>query len=393
MPMSPLSKSGGTVGDIESLPFVEALRQFRLERPNDCINIHLTYVPYLKAAGEVKTKPTQHSVQVLREIGIVPDIILCRCEEPLEPSIKEKISLFCSVRKENVIDEPDVDETVYEVPPLLRQQKLDQKVCDLLQIKTEPKPLTEWEEMLHRVTHPKGKVKIAVVGKYVEHKDAYKSVFEALEHGASHHQLALEIVGIESDKFSIDMLKECDGCLIPGGFGERGFEGKIEAARYCREKGLPYFGICLGMQVMAVELARSIGFDEATSTEMNPETPHPVISLLSEQEEVQDLGGTMRLGAYPCDLKKGSKVASIYNAPAISERHRHRYEFNNKYKEAFEKAGTLITGTLKGSTLCEIIERKDHPWMIGVQFHPEFQSKPTAPHPLFASFVKAAHHG
>lgn len=391
-----LVEIGGTVGDIESLPFFEAIRQFRYERPKDCLNIHLTYVPYLKAAGEVKTKPTQHSVQILREIGIIPDIILCRCEEELSEDIKDKISLFCSVAKENVIDEVDVKSSIYEVPLSLHNQGLDEKICTYFDLPKSKANLSKWEEMLHRILHPKGKVVIGIVGKYLQHQDAYKSVFEALHHGAIAHSLEIEIRRFESDKIQ-DMehvertIGHCDGYLVPGGFGERGWIGKIMTAKYCREKKIPYFGICLGMQVMCVEFARhALHLDDANSTEIDPKTPHPIISLLSEQKNVENLGGTMRLGAYSCRIKEGSKAAKAYGETLISERHRHRYEFNNAFKEACEKKGLLLTGVLENSFLCEIAEVVNHPWMVGVQYHPEFKSKPTDPHPLFRDFIAAA---
>ena len=384
---------GGTIGDIESLPFLEAIRQFRYERPKDCINIHLTYVPYLKAAGEVKTKPTQHSVQDLREIGIVPDMILCRCEEPLSQEIKDKISLFCNVPKEAVVDEKDVVHSIYEVPLELHRQKLDAMICKLLKMETKPSDLSQWEQMLHTILHPKGKVIIGIVGKYMDHQDAYKSVFEALHHGAIAAGVGLEIRKFESDKISLSCPIEqaiggCDGYLIPGGFGERGWEGKIRAARYCRESQIPYFGLCLGMQVMLVEFARNVlGLTGAHSTEVDPNTPHPIVSMLSEQKTMKNLGGTMRLGAYPCLLKTNTLAFSAYGKRIISERHRHRYEFNNGYKTTFEEKGMVFSGTLENGELCEIAEIGGHPWMLGVQYHPEFKSRPLDPHPLFKDFI------
>lgn len=391
-----LVEIGGTVGDIESLPFMEAIRQFRYERPRDCINIHLTYVPYLKAAGEVKTKPTQHSTQMLREIGIIPDIILCRCENSLSQEIKEKISLFCNVAKEAVIDEPDITTSIYEVPIALNKQGLDAKICEMLGLEKGKANLSKWEEVLHKISHPKQKIIVAVVGKYIQHQDAYKSVFESLQHAAITHQVELEIRRFESEKIlegNIPIEKTlagCDGILVPGGFGERGWIGKIMTAKYCREKGVPYFGLCLGMQVLCVEFARHVlGLDDANSTEMDPNTPNPIISLLSEQKGIENLGGTMRLGAFRCQLKKGSKAETAYGKPVVSERHRHRYEFNNLFKDACEQKGLIIAGTLENSHLCEIAEVQGHPWMVGVQFHPEFQSKPTDPHPLFKDFVGA----
>ena len=391
-----LIEIGGTVGDIESLPFLEAIRQFRYERPKDCINIHLTYVPYLKAAGEVKTKPTQHSVQVLREIGIIPDIILCRCEEALSDDIKSKISLFCSVPQDAVIDEKDVEHSVYEVPLDLHRQGLDEKVCKMLDLHPKPADLSKWEKMVQTVIHPKGpKICIGIVGKYMDHQDAYKSVFEALHHAAIFAGVKLEIRKFESDRIVEDGSVEkaiggCDGYLVPGGFGERGWEGKVLTAKYCRTKNIPYFGLCLGMQVMIVEFARHVlGLKNAHSTEVDINTLEPVISMLSEQRNIQNLGGTMRLGAYPCSIKEGTLAYSAYGKILISERPRHRYEFNNLYKKAFEDKGMVFSGVLENGELCEISEVKDHPWMLGVQSHPEFKSRPLEPHPLFREFIQA----
>lgn len=386
---------GGTVGDIESLPFLEAIRQFRYEHQGDCLNIHLTYVPYLKAAGEVKTKPSQHSVQVLREIGIFPDIILCRCENPLPEDVKDKISLFCNVVRKAVFEEVDVEHSIYEVPLKLHEQGLDSLICDMLKLKDAEINLNEWHRLIDTIRNPKGKIVIGIVGKYVQHQDAYKSIFEALQHGALALGCELEIRRFEADKIADqgnveEAIKGCDGYLIPGGFGERGWLGKIKTAQYCRENKIPYFGICLGMQVMAVEFARFINIQEANSTEIDPHTPNPIISLLSEQKSIQDMGGTMRLGAYNCELSPHSKAYQAYGKEVISERHRHRYEFNNKYKNEMEDKGFFIAGTLAGGDLCEIAEVTDHPWMVGVQFHPEFKSKPTEPHPLFQDFLQAA---
>lgn len=387
---------GGTVGDIESLPFLEAIRQFKLEHPKECLNIHMTYIPHLKAAGELKTKPTQHSVQVLREIGIIPDLILCRCEEPLPQEIKDKISLFCSVSKDAVIEAPDVKDSIYEVPLKLKQFSLDATICKLLELEPNPCKVSKWEEIIDKIKNPKTSVKIGIVGKYLHHQDAYKSVFEALNHASIDLGAKLEIVSIDSEKYSdskelTDQVSTCDGILIPGGFGERGFEGKISVAKYARENQVPYFGICLGMQVLAIEFARNvIGLKDANSTEMNPETKTPIISLLSEQNKITNLGGTMRLGAYKAMLKEGSKAYKAYQSEEISERHRHRYEFNNEYLEELEKNGLVVSGTYKEFSLCEILEVKTHPWMVGTQFHPEFTSKPTKPHPLFKSFVEAS---
>lgn len=389
-----LVEIGGTAGDIESLPFLEAIRQFRHERPGDCLNIHLTYVPFLKAAGELKTKPTQHSVMVLRQIGIIPDILLCRCEAPLSEDIKDKISIHCSVPREAVIDEPDVDFSIYQVPIDLHKQELDSKICKLLGLFDALADLSIWKAMLEVLRHPKKTVKIGIVGKYLEHQDAYKSVFESLLHAAIANEVELQFEMYESDKIvkngKVD-IGNCDGYLVPGGFGERGWIGKILAAKHCRENKIPYFGLCLGMQVLCVEFARhALDLKDANSTEMDPNTSYPIISLLSEQRDVKYLGGTMRLGAYNCLLKKGSKAHAAYGEEVISERHRHRYEFNNVFKKQFEKAGLTLTGVMENDELCEIAEVDDHPWMVGVQYHPEFKSKPTDPHPLFRDFIHAA---
>lgn len=389
-----LVEIGGTVGDIESLPFLEAIRQFRNDHSAQCINIHLTYVPFLKAAGEVKTKPSQHSVQQLRAIGISPDIILCRSEMSLEEDVKDKLSLYCNVPRESVIDEPDVKFSIYEVPLQLHAQNIDAKICKLLGLPDKPIDLSDWQAILNSIKTPKGTVTVGLVGKYVQHQDAYKSILEALEHGAIAAGYKLEVKRFEADKIlhdgKVDAIKGCDGYLVPGGFGERGWLGKISAAKYCRENKLPYFGICLGMQVMAVEFARHVAkIEDANSTEIDPYTANPVISLLSEQRTVQDMGGTMRLGNYVCNLKPNTLAHKVYGKNAISERHRHRYEFNNKYKEEMENLGFVFSGVLEDGVLCEIAEVRDHPWMLGVQFHPEFKSKPTQPHPLFRDFIRA----
>lgn len=389
-----LVEIGGTAGDIESLPFLEAIRQFRHKRPNDCINIHLTYVPFLKAAGELKTKPTQHSVMVLRQIGIIPDILLCRCENSLSEEIKDKISIHCSVSRETVIDEPDVDYSIYQVPIDLHKQKLDDKICKLLSLPDSKADLSIWKTMLHKLCNPKKKVVIGIVGKYLEHQDAYKSVLESLQHAAIVNEVELELKMYESDKIVTEGKVEignCGGYLVPGGFGQRGWIGKILAAKHCRENKIPYFGLCLGMQVLCVEFARHVlELQDANSTEMDPNTAHPIISLLSEQQRIKNFGGTMRLGAFTCLLKKGSKAYAAYGKETISERHRHRYEFNTEFKERFEKSGLTLTGIMENNQICEIAEIDDHPWMVGVQFHPEFKSKPTDPHPLFRDFIHAA---
>ncbi len=390
-----LVEIGGTVGDIESLPFLEAIRQMRYEKSPSCLNIHVTYVPYIKAAGEVKTKPTQHSVQVLRQIGISPDIILCRSESSLASDVKEKISLFCNVREDAVIECADVEHSIYEVPLTLHAQGIEEKVCQMLNLPSNPINLESWQTLIETIRQPKGIVTVGIVGKYVQHQDAYKSVFEALEHGAFANGYKIEFRRIESDRFDEngsfpDWALGCDGYLVPGGFGDRGWYGKISCAKYCRENKIPYFGICLGMQVMVVEFARhTMGLTRADSTEMDESTPHPIISLLEEQKLISDRGGTMRLGAYPCLLEQGSLAHTAYGTDKISERHRHRYELNNKYRDKLLQAGMRISGTYEEGNLCEIAEVADHPWMVGAQFHPEFASKPLEPHPLFRDFVKA----
>lgn len=390
-----LVEIGGTVGDIESLPFLEAIRQFRNDHSSACMNIHLTFVPFIRAAGEFKSKPTQQSIQLMRGIGLFSDVILCRCEHSLPEDIKDKIALFCNVAREAVFEEVDVTDSIYELPLMLHRQGVDQLICNRLGLASPPSDLSQWQRILHAVRNPKGTVTVGIVGKYLQHQDAYKSVFEALHHGALAEGYQLKIRRFESDKISSsdilsDEIKGCDGYLVPGGFGDRGWMGKILTAKHCREQKIPFFGICLGMQVMTVEFARHVlGFADANSTEMDATTSHPVISLLSEQREVKDMGGTMRLGQYRCELKPGSRAALAYRSNVISERHRHRYEFNNSYREAMENKGFTISGVMEDGGLCEIVEVADHPWMVGVQFHPEFKSKPTSPHPLFHAFVKA----
>lgn len=390
-----LVEIGGTVGDIESLPFLEAIRQFRYEHANACLNIHLTYVPFIRAAGEVKTKPTQHSVQMLRQIGIFPDMILCRSEMSLSEDVKDKISLFCNVDKEAVIDEPDVKDSIYEVPLHLKDQKIDTMICQRLGLPSKESDVSDWEKILDNIRNPKGTITLGIVGKYVLHQDAYKSIIEALHHGANAEGYKLNIRLFEADKVLknddvVETIKGCDGYLVPGGFGERGWLGKIMTAKYCRENKLPYFGICLGMQVLVVEFARHVlGLEDANSTEIDPDTSNPVISLLSEQKDVKEIGGSMRLGSYNCKLKPGSLAHKAYGKDVIQERHRHRYEFNGKYQPAMEAKGLVLSGILDGGTLCEIAEVSGHPWMLGVQYHPEFKSKPTDPHPLFRDFIKS----
>jgi CTP synthase len=387
---------GGTVGDIESLPFLEAIRQFRHEigREN-AVFIHLTLVPYISAAGEVKTKPTQHSVRELMEIGIQPDMLICRTERPLSEDVKRKIALFCNVDFGSVIESRDVP-SIYEIPLSFHEQGLDERVVERLGLGGKKADLTPWREMVSRIYAPHGRVRIAVVGKYTELIDSYKSVQESLIHGGIGNDTGVDITWISSDLFSsperaAELLDGMDGLLIPGGFGVRGIDGMVTAVRYAREKGMPFFGICLGMQVASIEFARNkCGLDDSHSSEFAPECGNPVISLMESQQHVTDMGGTMRLGAYPARLKAGSLVAHMYGASDASERHRHRYEFSNKYREIFERHGVRFSGLSPDGSLVELIEIPDHPWFVGCQFHPELKSRPTRPHPLFAGFIAAA---
>lgn len=386
---------GGTVGDIESLPFLEASRQFRLDMGyENVLYIHLTLVPYIKAAGEVKTKPTQHSVGTLREIGIIPDVLICRTEEPLTDSVKEKISLFCNVKKEAVIESPDKD-SIYQVPLVFKEQILDEIILSHFKLICKSSDLKEWEKsVVNRVLNPKNKITIAVIGKYIELQDAYKSIYEALIHGGIHNDARVEIKRIDSEsleKGKVEKILEgVSGILVPGGFGYRGIEGKIEAIKFARQNKIPFLGICLGMQCAVIEFARNVcGLVSANSTEFK-QTKYPVISLLEEQKKFKDLGGTMRLGAYPCKIRKNSLAFKVYEKGLIQERHRHRYEFNNQYKSLFEKKGIVFSGIYPQKELVEIVELKNHPYFIAVQFHPEFKSKPDKAHPLFREFIKAA---
>ncbi|MDG3003215.1 CTP synthase [Paludisphaera mucosa] len=391
-----ITEIGGTVGDIESLPFLEAIRQFAIDvgREN-CVYIHLTLVPYLKAAAELKTKPTQHSVGALRQIGIQPDILICRSEQPIPTDDKDKIALFCNVDKKAVIEERDRQYSIYEVPLSLVQNGLDNLLVKRLGLKASPLDLTEWTEMVERIVHPKHEVRIAVVGKYMKHRDAYKSVYESLDHAGIANRARVSVVRIEAEEVSARgadaLLGGVDGVLVPGGFGMRGIEGKIEAIRYARTRGLPFFGICLGMQCAVIEFARTVlGLEDANSTEFEKDCDHPVIALMEEQMAVTHRGGTMRLGAWPCELTPDRLARKAYGVERISERHRHRYEFNNTYRESLEKAGLVASGKSPDGQIVEIVELSDHPWFVAVQFHPEFQSKPTHPHPLFREFITAA---
>ncbi len=390
-----ITEIGGTVGDIESLPFLEAIRQFRLDKGREnVLYIHLTLVPYVHAADELKTKPTQHSVGRLREIGIQPDILLCRTERPLSKSAREKIGLFCNIKEDAVIEARD-SATVYEIPLIFREEGLDRIVLNFLHLKKRTSHLEKWEKMVDVLKNPKKDVSIAVVGKYVKLQDAYKSIYEALTHGGIANFSSVKIIKVDSEKIEKEgaekYLKNVDGILVPGGFGTRGIEGMIAAITYAREKKIPFLGICLGMQCAVIEFARNVGkLKKANSTEFNKETPYPVISLLTEQKKVKNLGGTMRLGAYPCRLLKNSLVSKIYQKKQIRERHRHRYEFNSVYREILEKKGLRFSGFLPGKKLVEIIEIPEHPFFIGTQFHPEFKSRPLSPHPLFSAFIRAS---
>ncbi len=390
-----ITEIGGTVGDIESLPFLEALRQFGHENGREnCLYIHLTLLPYLRASGELKTKPTQHSVGRLREIGIIPDVLVCRTEKPMPEGMREKISLFCNVPAKAVLEEKDVDFTIYEVPLILRAQGLDRIILDRFGIETPGSNMDEWIAMIEKMKSPTGDVEIAVVGKYVELMDSYKSIYESLTHAGTANSARVRFRRIQAEDLSdgdLDAaLSGVDGVLVPGGFGERGLLGKIRTAGYAREKGLPYFGICYGMHAAVIEFARNVlGHEDASSTEVG-DTSHPVITLLDEQMNVTDMGGTMRLGAYPCTLVDGSRVREAYGVEQVDERHRHRYEFNNDYRSAFEEAGMTLSGLSPSGKLVEIVELRDHPWFVAVQFHPEYQSRPIKPHPLFRDFVAAA---
>ncbi|OUM97926.1 MAG: CTP synthase [Paenibacillaceae bacterium ZCTH02-B3] len=390
-----ITEIGGTVGDIESLPFLEAIRQIRTDVGRDnVLYVHVTLVPYIKAAGEVKTKPTQHSVKELRSIGIQPNVIVCRTEHPLADDIKRKIALFCDIEPHAVIEARDAS-TLYEVPLMFREQGLDDYVVAQLGLEAGPPDMAEWESLVRRVKSLSRTTEIAIVGKYVSLHDAYLSIVEALGHAGIDAGAEVKIRWISAEDVTPDnvakLLEGADGLLVPGGFGDRGIEGKITAIRYARENRLPFFGICLGMQLAVVEFARNMaGLEGAHSSEFNPDTPHPVIDLMPEQKNIEDLGGTMRLGSYPCKLAPGSLGAKCYGSELVTERHRHRYEFNNEYRERLEKAGLRVAGTSPDGRLVEMIELADHPWFLAVQFHPEFTSRPNRPQPLFREFVKAA---
>ena len=390
-----ISEVGGTVGDIESLPFLEAIRQFRREAgPENVLYLHVTYVPFVEVAGELKTKPTQHSVNELRRIGVHPDIVVCRAGEELSHELREKIALFADIEPRAVIVNRDVPD-VYLVPEALQAEGLDELVCSKLGLETGPPELGEWAELTDRVRRLDGAVQIALVGKYVKLQDAYLSVHEALKHAGIYHGCNVHVRWLDAEGMALEEaeaeLEQVDGVLVPGGFGSRGWEGKILACRVARERGIPYLGICLGMHVAVSEWARHVvGLDGANSTEMDPETPYPVIDLLPEQKEIEDLGGTMRLGAQAVELAEGTRALSAYNELVIHERHRHRYEVNNHFRPLLVEAGLIVSGTFQEGRLVEIVELRDHPWFVASQFHPEFKSRPTRPAPLFRDFVGAA---
>lgn len=392
-----ITEIGGTVGDIEGLPFLEALRQFSLEvGKNNVLFIHVTLLPYLRAAGELKTKPSQQSVAKLREIGIQPDILVCRTEQPMSEDMRQKLSMFCNVEQKAVIEEMDVKHSIYELPLILAQEGMDSIVVEKLGIDAPESDMTAWNSIVRRLISPKsGECKIALVGKYIDLQDAYKSIYESLAHAGVGNDCKVNVLRVDSESIERDgaaaHLDGVDGILIPGGFGDRGIEGKILAAKYARENKIPYFGICLGMQIAVIEYARDVlGLDGANSAEFNDNTLYPVITIMDEQKSIVDKGATMRLGSYECRLVEGTKALAAYGEMSVRERHRHRYEFNNIYRKRLEDAGLRVAGVNPKRDLVEIVEVVDHPWMVGVQFHPEFQSKPSKPHPLFCAFVGQA---
>ncbi len=390
-----ITEIGGTVGDIESLPYVESVRQLKWELGSSALSIHLTLVPYLAAASELKTKPTQHSVKALLELGVQPDILVCRTEKPISMEIRRKIALFCNVNVNAVIESIDAD-TIYDVPLLMYKEQLDKVVCNKLKLPLQHEPeLTQWKVFLGKLKNPVSEVRIGLVGKYIELKDAYKSIAESFIHAGVANECKVKLDWIHSEKIDegnvASKLDGLSGILVAPGFGDRGIEGKITAIQYARENNIPFLGICLGMQCAVIEFARNvIGWKDAHSTEMNPSTKHPVIDIMEEQKKVTKKGGTMRLGEYPCILQKGSKSYSSYGKQKIGERHRHRYEFNNKFVKSFEDAGMIPVGINPDNNLVEVVELKNHPWFVGVQFHPEYKSTVESPHPLFVRFVRAA---
>lgn len=390
-----ITEIGGTVGDIESLPFLEAIRQLRKDiGKENVLYIHVTLIPYLSAAAELKTKPTQHSVKELRSIGIQPDIIVCRSDRPLNEAIKRKIALFCDVESRGVISALNAD-SIYEVPLLLHAEGLDKIVKEHLNLKTKEPDFSDWETLVKKIKSAKDKVKIAIVGKYVQLPDAYISITEALDHGGFYHNVKVEVSWVDAETLKPEEVKkkltEFDGVLVPGGFGVRGIEGKIQAVKCAREEKIPFLGICLGLQCSVVEFARNVvGLKDANSSEFNKDTSHPVIDLIPSQKSVRELGGTMRLGAYPCVIKENTRASEAYGATLFYERHRHRYEVNNSYRESLGRKGMIFSGVSPDNQLVEMIEILDHPWFIASQFHPEFKSRPTKPHPLFKGFIGAA---
>lgn len=384
---------GGTVGDIESLPFIESIRQIRSDFGfENTVFLHVTLVPYISIAGEFKSKPTQHSVRSLREAGIHPDFLVCRSENPIDPALKSKISLFCSVPQENVIFAPDVD-VIYALPGLLHEQKMDERILEKFRIKLKAPKMDGWNRVVHSSRHAKQQVQIGLIGKYTELRDSYQSLFEALAHGGLDHQIKVNVKCIDSAELNLknieSQMEGLDGIIVPGGFGSRGVEGKILAIQYARQNKLPFFGICLGMQMAVIEFARNVcGLKKATSKEFDEQGKELIIHYMENQKETQNKGGSMRLGSYPCVIKKGSRASDFYKSSEVLERHRHRLEFNNEYASLLEAKGMVLSGFNKENNLVEIIEIPDHPWFIGVQFHPEFQSKPLKPHPLFSSFIR-----
>lgn len=390
-----ITEIGGTVGDIEALPYIESVRQLIWELGNDCCVVHLTLIPYLATTGELKTKPTQHSVKTLLESGLQPDVLVCRSEHDLSDDIKRKLAQFCNVRKEAVVESLDA-KTIYAVPVLMQNEGLDQVVLKNLGLPLQGESdLKNWKEFLSKLEYPKKEVEIGLIGKYVELKDAYKSIVEAFIHAGAENECHVKLKWIHSESLSehemSEQIKGLNGVLVAPGFGDRGFEGKLEAVRYAREEGIPFLGICLGMQAAVIEYARNVlGLDGAHSTEMDASAKHPVIDLMEDQKEISDKGGTMRLGAYDCVLKEGSKAAEVYKRKEINERHRHRYEYNNVYKDQLTEAGLIASGMNPETGLVEIVELERHPWFLGVQFHPEYRSTVVNPHPLFVAFVKAA---
>ncbi len=391
-----ITEIGGTTGDIEGLPFLEAMRQFALEvGPRDVVFIHVTLVPFLKAAGELKTKPTQQSVAKLREIGIQPHVLVCRTDHPLDPDLRDKMSMFCNVPVKGVIECRDVDHSIYELPLALQKEGMDQLVLDLFGMKNPPAEKNIWEEIVRRILNPKHEVTIGVVGKYIELQDAYKSVYESITHAGIANNAKVLIRRIDAEdlekKGGLALLKGLDGILVPGGFGDRGTEGKIAAAKYAREKKVPYYGLCLGLQIAVIEFARNVlKLPGANSMEFDPRAQHPVINMMEDQKKIIDKGATMRLGSYECALTPGTLAHKAYGADSVRERHRHRYEVNNAYVRQLQRAGMIVSGVNPRRNLVEVIELKNHPWFLGTQAHPEFQSKPNRAHPLFAAFIGAA---